>query len=83
MTAAPIQVLVVDDSAFARKVLRQVLSAEEGIHVVDTARDGLDALEKIAELRPDVVTLDLVMPGLDGLGVLKALAGARFADRYG
>ncbi|MFL5344273.1 MAG: chemotaxis-specific protein-glutamate methyltransferase CheB [Hyalangium sp.] len=75
MTASPIQVLVVDDSAFARKVLRQVLSAAPGIQVVDTARDGLDALEKIAELRPDVVTLDLVMPHLDGLGVLKALAG--------
>lgn len=76
MTASPIQVLVVDDSAFARKVLRQVLSAAPGIQVVDTARDGLDALEKIAALRPDVVTLDLVMPHLDGLGVMKALAGA-------
>jgi two-component system chemotaxis response regulator CheB len=69
-------VLVVDDSAFARKVLRQVLSAAPDITVVDTARDGLDALEKIAALRPDVVTLDLVMPHLDGLGVLRSLAGA-------
>jgi two-component system chemotaxis response regulator CheB len=76
MTEAPIRVLVVDDSAFARKVLRQVLSAAPGITVVETARDGLDALEKIAELKPDVVTLDLVMPHLDGLGVLRALAGA-------
>jgi two-component system chemotaxis response regulator CheB len=76
MTEAPIRVLVVDDSAFARKVLRQVLSAASGISVVDTARDGLDALEKIAELKPDVVTLDLVMPHLDGLGVLRSLAGA-------
>jgi two-component system chemotaxis response regulator CheB len=76
MTAAPIRVLVVDDSAFARKVLRQVLTAAPGITVVDTARDGLDALEKIAELKPDVVTLDLVMPHLDGLGVLRSLAGA-------
>jgi two-component system chemotaxis response regulator CheB len=69
-------VLVVDDSAFARKVLRQVLSASPGITVLDTARDGLDALEKIAALKPDVVTLDLVMPHLDGLGVLRSLAGA-------
>lgn len=76
MTAAPIRVLVVDDSAFARKVLRQVLSGAPGITVVETARDGLDALEKIAELKPDVVTLDLVMPHLDGLGVLRSLAGA-------
>ncbi|NVJ28555.1 chemotaxis-specific protein-glutamate methyltransferase CheB [Myxococcus sp. AM011] len=70
---APIRVLVVDDSAFARKVLRQVLSNAQGIEVVDTARDGLDALEKVSELKPDVLTLDLVMPGLDGLGVLRAL----------
>jgi two-component system chemotaxis response regulator CheB len=76
VTASPIKVLVVDDSAFARKVLRQVLSAAEGIQVLDTARDGLDALEKISALSPDVVTLDLVMPHLDGLGVLKSLAGA-------
>jgi len=69
------RVLVVDDSAFARKVLRELLSREEDLEVVGTARDGLDALEKIAELAPDVVTLDLVMPELDGLGVLRALQG--------
>ena len=69
----PVRVLVVDDSAFARKVLREILSQREGIDVVDIARDGLEALEKIADLTPDVVTLDLVMPGLDGVGVLRAL----------
>lgn len=67
------RVLVVDDSAFTRKVLREVLAAAPGIEVVGTARDGLEALEKIELLRPDVVTLDLVMPELDGLGVLRAL----------
>jgi two-component system chemotaxis response regulator CheB len=69
----PIRVLVVDDSAFARKVLRETLSQSAALEVVGVARDGLEALEKIAELQPDVVTLDLVMPNLDGLGVLRAL----------
>lgn len=70
-----IRVLVVDDSAFTRKVLRESLEQAPGITVVGIARDGLEALEKIAELAPDVITLDLVMPGLDGLGVLQALQG--------
>jgi two-component system chemotaxis response regulator CheB len=71
-----IRVLVVDDSAFARKVMRELLAAHPGIEVVGIARDGLDALEKIAELKPDVVTLDLMMPHLDGVGVLRALTMA-------
>lgn len=70
-----VRVLVVDDSAFARKVLSRVLLGCEQIEVVGTATDGLDALEKIAELDPDVLTLDLVMPQLDGLGLLVALVG--------
>jgi two-component system, chemotaxis family, protein-glutamate methylesterase/glutaminase len=75
MTPSRIRVLVVDDSAFARKVVREVLSADPDIEVVGFARDGLDALEKIGELDPDVLTLDLLMPNLDGMGVLNALAG--------
>lgn len=67
--------LVVDDSAFARKVLREVLDAAPEVEVVGTARDGLDALTKIEQLDPDVVTLDLVMPTLDGIDTLRALAG--------
>jgi two-component system, chemotaxis family, protein-glutamate methylesterase/glutaminase len=74
---APVRVLVVDDSAFARKVLREVLSRAGGLEVVGIARDGLEALEKVQELAPDVVTLDLVMPGLDGLGSSRPCAGAR------
>lgn len=74
------RVLVVDDSAFARTVLSRLLRATDEIDVVGTARDGRDALEKIASLDPDVVTLDLTMPGLDGLAVLRAL-GARARPR--
>jgi two-component system, chemotaxis family, protein-glutamate methylesterase/glutaminase len=72
-----LRVLVVDDSAFARKVLRESLETSPELEVVGTARDGVDALEKIAELDPDVVTLDLMMPNLDGIGVLKALPDDR------
>ncbi len=73
MTAKRVRVLVVDDSAFARKVIRETLTECREIEVVGTARDGLDALEKITFLSPDVVTLDLVMPMLDGLGLIAAL----------
>jgi two-component system chemotaxis response regulator CheB len=68
-------VLVIDDSAFARKVLREVLASDPRLEVVGFARDGADALEKIAELRPDVITLDLIMPDVDGVAVLQALHG--------
>jgi two-component system chemotaxis response regulator CheB len=74
MKRPPVRVLVVDDSAFARKVVREVLQKSPQIEVVGIARDGLDALEMIADLKPDVITLDLVMPQLDGLGVLRALS---------
>jgi two-component system, chemotaxis family, protein-glutamate methylesterase/glutaminase len=69
------RVLIVDDSAFVRTVLSRVLKASGEIEVVGTARDGDDALEQIKLLDPDVVTLDLTMPNLDGLGVLRALHG--------
>jgi two-component system chemotaxis response regulator CheB len=68
------RVLVCDDSAFARTVLSRLLRVSGQIDVVGVARDGEDALEKIAALDPDVITLDLTMPHLDGIGVLRALA---------
>jgi two-component system chemotaxis response regulator CheB len=74
--SSPTRVLVVDDSAFARKVLREMLE-RSGLEVVGIAHDGLEALEKIALLKPDVITLDLVMPNLDGIGVLRALPKER------
>lgn len=73
MSDPKIRVLIIDDSAFARKVVREVLERDPLIDVIGYARDGLEALEKIEELKPDVITLDLVMPDLDGFGVLKML----------
>src|SRR5262245_33153215 len=61
-----IRVLVVDDSAFARKVIREMLSRSPYIEVVGTARDGSEALELVEQLKPHVVTCDLMMPRMDG-----------------
>lgn len=69
------RILVVDDSAFARKVLREVLQRAPDLEVVGTAHDGLDALAKIEALDPDVITLDLMMPHLNGVETLRALSG--------
>jgi two-component system chemotaxis response regulator CheB len=69
------RVLVIDDSAFARTALARLLRAGNLVDVVGTAFDGRDALSRIAELDPDVVTLDLSMPGIDGLAVLRQLQG--------
>src|SRR5262245_45358452 len=66
-----VRVLVVDDSAYVRKVIRQVLSRSPFIDVVGTARDGKEAIEKTAELHPDVITCDLIMPELDGVGFIR------------
>ena len=68
-----IEVLVVDDSAYMRKVVSNLLESDENIVVIDTARDGLDALEKVKRLKPDVVTLDVEMPRLDGLSALERI----------
>ncbi len=70
-TQPMVRVLVVDDSAYIRKVVSQMLERHPAIQVVGTARNGRDALEKVARLSPDVVTLDLMMPELDGLGFLR------------
>jgi two-component system chemotaxis response regulator CheB len=66
-----VRVLIVDDSAYVRKVIRQMLSRSPFIEVVGIARDGREALEMAAELKPDVVTCDLIMPELDGVGFIR------------
>jgi len=68
-----IRVLVVDDFPLARAGVRRVLAAEPGIEVVGEAANGEEALRLAAELAPDVVTLDLYMPGMSGMAVLEAL----------
>ena len=65
--------LVADDSAVVRHLVASVLDGEPGIEVVGTARDGRDALDQVDRLAPDVLTLDIEMPRLDGLGALRAL----------
>jgi len=67
---SPIRVLVVDDSPLVRRAIERLLDADSLVTVIGTAVDGLDALAKIRDLRPDVVTLDVMMPRLDGLKVL-------------
>lgn len=68
-----IRVLVVDDSALMRKLIPQMLAADESIEVVGTAMDGSFCLKKIEELKPNVVTLDLEMPGMNGIDTLKEI----------
>jgi two-component system chemotaxis response regulator CheB len=66
-----LKVLVVDDSAYVRKVVKQMLSRSPFLEVVGTARDGREALELVQQLDPDVVTCDLIMPELDGVGFVR------------
>lgn len=69
--ANPVRVLVVDDSPFMRYTIAKHLSADPNIVVVGSAQDGVDALAKIPALTPDVITLDVEMPRMDGLTALE------------
>lgn len=73
-TTLVIRALVVDDSAVLRRLIGNVLASDPEIEVVGTAVDGLDAIEKVDVLKPDVVTLDVEMPRLDGLGAVKEIS---------
>src|SRR5215217_4531569 len=66
-----LRVVVIDDSAYVRKVVREILSRSPFIEVVGTARDGREALDLVERHDPDVVTCDLIMPELDGVGFVR------------
>ncbi len=68
-----VKVLIVDDSAYMRVILKDMIALEEGLEVVATAKDGIDALERVKEQSPDVVLLDIQMPKMDGLATLQRI----------
>lgn len=72
-----VRVLVVDDSAYVRKVVTQMLGRSPFLEVVGTARDGHEALERVEELQPDVITCDLNMPVMDGVAFVRAQMARR------
>ena len=72
-TYEKIRVLVVDDSAFVRRALTKILEHDPRIEVIGTAWDGREAIEKIPRMKPDVVTMDINMPKMNGLEFLQVL----------
>lgn len=68
--ARPIRVLIVDDSAFMRRAIERLLTSHQGVTVVGQAADGMEAVRKALELRPDVITMDVEMPRMDGVSAV-------------
>src|ERR1700731_4080369 len=77
VTGKRIKVLIIDDSALVRALLTRILGADEALQVVGTAPDAFIAREKIKSLNPDVLTLDVEMPRMDGLAFLRNLMRLR------
>lgn len=75
------RVLIVDDSAVMRRALTRLIETSPGFEIVDTARDGRDALDKIARYQPDLVTMDIEMPVMTGLQALRQIARMPEEDR--
>ena len=73
----PIRVMVVDDSVVVRKIVTDVLSEDPGIEVVGTAVNGKVALQKLDHLKPDLVTMDIEMPEMNGIEAVRAIRGTR------
>ncbi|TYP88142.1 protein-glutamate methylesterase/protein-glutamine glutaminase [Blastococcus xanthinilyticus] len=73
----PIKVMVVDDSVVVRKIVTDVLSADPGIEVVGTAVNGKVALGKLEQLKPDLITMDIEMPEMNGIEAVRAIRGQR------
>jgi NarL family two-component system response regulator LiaR len=71
--ADPIRVLLVDDHAVVREGLRNFLALQDGLEIVGEASDGNEAIDEAQRLEPDVILMDLVMPGLDGIGAMRQL----------
>jgi two-component system chemotaxis response regulator CheB len=76
-----VKVLIVDDSVFMRTVIRDMLQQDPSIEIVGTAINGLEALEKIPALKPDLITLDIEMPKMNGLEVLRELRHASWRPK--
>lgn len=69
----PIRILLAEDHTLVRKGLRSLLEAEDGLLVIDEAIDGREAVEKVGQLQPDIVLMDIAMPGLNGLEATRQL----------
>jgi NarL family two-component system response regulator LiaR len=79
--ADAIRVLLVDDHAVVREGLRNFLALQDGLEIVGEASEGNEAIEQAQRLEPDVILMDLVMPGLDGIGAMRQLRARSPASR--
>src|SRR5664279_4260363 len=70
---AKTRILIVDDSSFMRMAIRSVLSKDPSFDIVGTAADGMEGVEKAIALKPDLITMDIEMPRLDGIAALKQI----------